>query len=130
MTGSAPPGPEGLAERDDLLGEAARHQVRGMVRPLVPVPVECEGDGSTGGLDVELVDRRPTSRDAKIEVRVADPSAPLSKDPAYVDGPQKSGILRWDLKVPAAARGDAAMPVTWSVQATYPKDVQVTPLPD
>lgn len=88
-------------------------------------------DNGTGReLDVELVDRRPSSRDAKIEVRVADPSAPLSKDPTYVDGPQKSGILRWDLKVPASARGDAAMPVTWSVQATYPKDVQVTPLPD
>ncbi len=88
-------------------------------------------DNGTGReLDVELGARRPASRDAQIEVRVADPSAPLSKDPAYVDGPQKSGILRWDLKVPAAARGDAAMPVTWSVQATYPKDVQVTPLPD
>ena len=88
-------------------------------------------DNGTGReLDVELLDRRPSSRDAKIEVKVADLSAPLSKDAAYVDGPQKSGILRWDLKVPAAARGDAAMPVTWSVQATYPKDVQVTPLPD
>lgn len=88
-------------------------------------------DNGTGReLDVELIDRRPSSRDAKIEVKVADLSAPLSKDAAYAEGPQKSGILRWDLKVPAAARGDAAMPVTWSVQATYPKDVQVTPLPD
>ncbi len=91
------------------------------------VPLET---GTGRELAVALVDRRPSSRDAKIEVKVADLSAPLSKDAAYADGPQKSGILRWDLKVPAAARGDAAMPVTWSVQATYPKDVQVTPLPD
>ena len=88
-------------------------------------------DNGTGReLDLELVDRRPMSRDAKIEVKVADLSAPLSKDPSYADGAQKSGILRWDLKVPPAARGDAALALTWTVQATYPKDVQVTPLPD
>ena len=66
----------------------------------------------------------------KIEIKVADLSEPLSKDTSYAAGPQKSGILRWDLKVPATARGNAAQALTWTVQATYPKDVQVTPLPD
>jgi hypothetical protein len=32
--------------------------------------------------------------------------------------------------VPASARGPAAMPVTWTVQATHAKDVQTTALPD
>jgi hypothetical protein len=63
-------------------------------------------------------------------VKVADLSAPLSTDAEYVSGPQASGILRWDLTVPAKARGKDALAATWTVQATHPKDVQTTPLPD
>lgn len=88
-------------------------------------------DNGTGrDLRLELVDRRPVSRNEKIEVKVADLSSPLSTDAEYAAGPQKSGILRWDLAVPAAARGKAALPVTWTVQATHAKDIQTTPLPD
>ena len=88
-------------------------------------------DNGTGrDLSVELLDRRATSRNEKIEVKVADLSAPLSTDAEFAAGPAKSGILRWDLRVPAAARGTAAMPVTWTVQATHAKDIQTTELPD
>jgi hypothetical protein len=87
-------------------------------------------NGSGRDLRVEVVDRRPASRNEKIEVKVADLSAPLSTDRAYVDGPQKAGILRWDLAVPASARGAAANVLTWTVQATHPKDVQTTAMPD
>ena len=88
-------------------------------------------DNGTGrDLRVELLDRRPVSRNEKIEVKVADLSAPLSTDAEYAAGPQKSGILRWDLAVPASARGPAALAVTWTVQATHAKDVQTTALPD
>ena len=87
-------------------------------------------NGSGRDLRVELVDRRPVSRNEKIEIKVADLSSPLSADAEYAAGPQKSGILRWDLAVPASARGPAAMPVTWTVQATHAKDVQTTALPD
>ena len=88
-------------------------------------------DNGTGrDLRVELLDRRPASRDEKVEVKVADLSAPLSADAEYAAGPQKAGILRWDLAVPAGARGNAALPVTWTVQLTHPKDVRTTPLPD
>jgi hypothetical protein len=69
-----------------------------------------------------------TGRDLAVEL--VDRSAPLSTAADYADGPQKSGILRWDLTVPSAARGNAALPVTWTVQATHAKDVQTTPLPD
>lgn len=88
-------------------------------------------DNGTGrDLRLELLDRRPVSRNEKIEIKVADLSSPLSTDAEYAAGPQKSGILRWDLAVPAAARGKAALPVTWTVQATHAKDIQTTPLPD
>ena len=88
-------------------------------------------DNGTGrDLALEVLDRRPVSRNEKIEVKIADLSAPLSTDAEYAAGPQKSGILRWDLKVPASARGPAALPVTWTVQVTHAKDVQTTGLPD
>ena len=88
-------------------------------------------DNGTGrDLALELLDRRPVSRNEKIEVKIADLSAPLSTNAEYAAGPQKSGILRWDLTVPASARGPAALPVTWTVQVTHAKDVQTTGLPD
>ena len=87
-------------------------------------------NGTGRELRVELLDRRPESRNEKIEVKVADLSSPLSTDAEYAAGPQKTGILRWDLAVPATARGNAALPVTWTVQLTHPKDVQTTGLPD
>lgn len=87
-------------------------------------------NGSGRDLRVEVVDRRPASRNEKIEVKVADLSSPLSTDPEYVAAPTKSGILRWDLAVPASARGTAAAVLTWTVQATHPKDVQTTAMPD
>ena len=87
-------------------------------------------NGSGRELRVEVIDRRPASRNEKIEVKVADLSAPLSTDAEYLAGPQKSGILRWDLTVPATARGPAATTLTWSVQETHPKDVQTTAMPD
>lgn len=87
-------------------------------------------NGSGRELRVEVIDRRPASRNEKIEVKVADLSAPLSTDAEYLAGPQKSGILRWDLTVPAAARGPAATTLTWTVQETHPKDVQTTAMPD
>jgi hypothetical protein len=88
-------------------------------------------DNGTGrDLRVELLDRRPASRNEKVEVKVADLSVPISTDAEYAAGPQKAGILRWDLSVPADARGTSALPVTWTVQLTHPKDVRTTPLPD
>lgn len=88
-------------------------------------------DNGTGrAIDVEVLDRRPVSRSDKVEIKLADLSAPLSTKPSYVDSRQPQGILRWDVAVPAAARGDRAFAITWTVQASRPKDVQTTALPD
>ncbi len=88
-------------------------------------------DNGTGrAIEVEVLDRRPISRSDKVEIKLADLSAPLSTKPRYVESQQPQGILRWDVTVPAGARGDAAFPITWTVQASRPKDVQTTALPD
>lgn len=87
-------------------------------------------DNSTGKpATVELFDRRPVSRNEKIVAAVSNLSLPLSTNKAYVENQQPQGILRWDLTVPATARGDQAMPITWTVEVTRPNNVQTTPLP-
>jgi hypothetical protein len=40
------------------------------------------------------------------------------------------GILRWDLLVPATARGPKAATVSWTVEVSRANDVRTTPLPD
>lgn len=87
-------------------------------------------DNSTGrAVSVELYDRQPVSRNEKITVELSKLSSPLSTDKAYVEGLKTQGILRWDLAVPATARGDAAQQVTWTVTLSHPNKVETTPLP-
>ncbi len=88
-------------------------------------------DNGTGrDIDLELLDRRPVSRNEKIEIKIADLSKPLSTNANYLATLQPQGILRWDLTVPAGARGAGAMALTWTVQVTRAKDIETTPLPD
>ncbi len=87
-------------------------------------------DNSTGrAANVELFDRSPVSRNEKISVTVSKLSSPLSTSKQYAETLQTQGIMRWDLSVPASSRGDAAMPVTWTVEVSRPNAVQTTPLP-
>jgi uncharacterized protein (TIGR02231 family) len=87
-------------------------------------------NGSGRDVDVELYDRRPVSRNEKIEVKVPGISPALSTDKRYVDGRAAQGILRWDLRVPSAARGPKAAAVTWTVEVAHANNVKTTPMPD
>lgn len=88
-------------------------------------------DNGTGrDVRVEVYDRRPVSRNERIEVRASAITPALSTDAAYVEGRLTQGILRWDLAVPASARGAKAAAVTWSVEVARPNDLPITPVPD
>lgn len=87
-------------------------------------------NGSGREVNVELYDRRPVSLNEKIDVKVSNVAPPLSTDKRYVDGRMTQGILRWDLKVPASARGPKATTVSWTVDISRANDVRTTPLPD
>jgi uncharacterized protein (TIGR02231 family) len=88
-------------------------------------------DNGTGrAIDVEVYDRRPASRNERIESRLASTAPALSADKAYVDTRMPQGILRWDLKVPATARDANAAKVEWTVELVRPNGLQTTPLPD
>ena len=88
-------------------------------------------DNGTGrDVTVELYDRRPVSLNEKIEVKVPSIIPALSTDKRFTDGRAAQGILRWDLTVPAAARGPKAATVNWTVEVSRANDVRTTPLPD
>ena len=87
-------------------------------------------NGSGREVNVELYDRRPISLNEKIDVKVSNVAPALSTDKRYVDGRMTQGILRWDLKVPASARGPKATTVSWTVDISRANDVRTTPLPD
>lgn len=88
-------------------------------------------DNGTGrDVRLEVYDRRPVSRNEKIECTLRDPRPALSTDPRYVEGRLPQGILRWDVTVPAAARGPKAFPLTWTVEVSHPSDLRITPVPD
>jgi uncharacterized protein (TIGR02231 family) len=87
-------------------------------------------NGSGRNATVELFDRRPVSRNDKILVTTSNLSKPLSTNKAYVENLLPQGILRWDLVVPATSRGDAALPITWTVEVSRPNSMRTTPLPD
>jgi uncharacterized protein (TIGR02231 family) len=87
-------------------------------------------NGSGREVNVELYDRRPISLNEKIDVKVSNVAPALSTDKRYVDGRMTQGILRWDLAVPASARGPKAITVTWTVDISRANNVRTTPLPD
>ncbi|MEY4810670.1 MAG: hypothetical protein RI986_1008, partial [Planctomycetota bacterium] len=87
-------------------------------------------NGSGREVNVELYDRRPISLNEKIDVKVSNVAPALSTDKRYVDGRMTQGILRWDLAVPASARGPKATTVSWTVDISRANDVRTTPLPD
>lgn len=86
------------------------------------------GTGRT--IQAEWIDRMPVSRSDKIQVSLAQSSAPLSTDSAYVASERPRGILRWDLTVPPAPAGAQPFALTWRVVLSRSKDIQTTPLPD
>jgi uncharacterized protein (TIGR02231 family) len=88
-------------------------------------------DNGTGrDVRIEIYDRRPVSRNEKIEAKVASVVPPPSTDKAYVEQRMPQGILRWDLVLPAAARGPKAATIAWTVEVTRPADLTITPVPD
>jgi hypothetical protein len=87
-------------------------------------------NGSGREVNMELYDRRPISLNEKIDVKVSNVAPALSTDKRYVDGRMTQGILRWDLAVPASARGPKATTVSWTVDISRANNVRTTPLPD
>ncbi|MFM9181775.1 MAG: DUF4139 domain-containing protein, partial [Phycisphaerales bacterium] len=87
-------------------------------------------NGTGRDVTVEVLDRRPVSRNDKVEAKLAAATPALSADKGYVTERQPQGILRWDLPVAAGAQGPKAATVTWTVELVRPNGLAITPVPD
>lgn len=87
----------------------------------------ANGTGRT--VKLELLDRKPVSRNNKIEVTMPANSAALSTDSTYLEEQAPLGILRWDLAVPATPTGADPMAIAWTIVVSRSKDIMITPLP-
>ncbi len=76
---------------------------------------------------IRLIDRIPTSRDnADIRVTFGRSSTDLSKDELYQRTEHGSGILRWDVSVPAKSVAQSSHEVTYSYSVEYDRNYVVS----
>ena len=79
---------------------------------------------------VRLMDRIPVTKAQDMETKVGKTSLPLSADPEYADGQDKTkGILRWDVPVPAGAFGSKGIKIEYSFEMKYASDRTVGAAP-
>jgi hypothetical protein len=77
---------------------------------------------------VRLYDRLPQPERSDIKLTLSEAGEPLSEDPAYVSGPRKKGILRWQAEVPAQAMGVDAKAIEYEFQLEYDKQMAIAGL--
>ena len=87
-------------------------------------------NGHTHAIDTRVFDRMPVSQNEKIEIELNSTSSPISTNKKYLDDAHKQGILRWDVNVPASSTGQNTFALTWGVEVTRSKDIDITPLPE
>ena len=87
-------------------------------------------NGTGRPIDMEFFDRRPVSRNDKIEVNLSASSLLLSRDADYIATQFPQGILRWDLVIQPTPSGSEGTVVTWTVVVSRSKDIEITPLPE
>lgn len=75
---------------------------------------------------VRLYDRLPFSQnDEQIKVSLLETETPLSDDSLYQRTDRPTGILRWDVEVPADASGDAAFMLEFGFAIEFDRNFQI-----
>ena len=68
---------------------------------------------------VRLLDRMPLAQNKDISVVMGTVTAPLSENPEYVKTKAKTGMLRWDVNVPANGPSNAATMAEFGVEYSF-----------
>lgn len=79
---------------------------------------------------IRLLDRLPKVDDKRSDVRLTlvSPGGELSSDAAYLAGPRKDGILRWDVTVPPDASGQNAFALEYKFRLEFDKQMSIVGL--
>ena len=78
-------------------------------------------------LELRLYDRLPfAGQSSDVAVQLSPPALPISKDGLYERIQKPSGILRWDLEVPAERFGEKAFDVEYSFSTEFERTRMLT----
>ncbi len=79
---------------------------------------------------IRLLDRLPKVDDKRADVRLTlvSPGGELSSDAAYLAGPRKDGILRWDVTIPPNASGQDAFALEYKFRLEFDKQMSIVGL--
>ena len=71
-------------------------------------------------VDIRVIDRMPITRQTKqLSIKLDEPELKLSDDGLYQRVERPTGVLRWDLNVPAGRFGSKAFDVQYSYTAEF-----------
>lgn len=85
------------------------------------------GNATGQGVAVEVWDRSPITRDDRIVVSTTAISPAVSRDAEYRLRQRSTGLLRWDLDLPAAGRDTT---LNYTLIVSHKSDVAVPDIPD
>ena len=108
-------------ERTGLLGGGRQTNIE--------TRIELEHLG-TGEVEVEVWDRRPTSRDEAIEVGMSTPEPALATDEAYLRTEARMGFLKWLVPLGPAGSETARREIVWTLRVNRSADIEMTPIPE
>ena len=74
---------------------------------------------------IRVLDRLPDPKNADIKVTLGTPSVKISEDPLYQSTLRKSGILRWDVEVPAKSSGDKAKTIDYDFKLEFDRNTHL-----
>lgn len=74
---------------------------------------------------VRLMERMPTAKETEVKVTLVSTGSELSKEEAYQQTERKKGILRWDVEVPAQARGTKAFTMDYRLGVEFDKQMSI-----
>jgi len=87
-------------------------------------------NGHDEPVEIRVWDRMPISQDEETDISIKNESQPLSTNATYLETQRPLGLLRWDLNAPANSTGESKDSLTWRVEVSRGKDVEITPLPE
>jgi len=74
---------------------------------------------------IRVLDRLPDPKNADIKVTLGTPTIKISEDPLYLSTLRKSGILRWDVEVPAKSSGDKAKTIDYDFKLEFDRNTHL-----
>ena len=75
---------------------------------------------------LQVWDRLPKADTDQVTINITKTLPELSKDPAYLSGPRKQNLLRWDVTVEPNSTGEKAMPIQYEFKMELDRQMTIS----